>query len=237
MYYHNELELQHCEMHGGLRANNWHSSLFGCSIKRWNCRRARVIVSLVLLPLSGCATIKPIPVRPLEDYPNRMSISEVSVAVEAFHAPQTAKVFNHRINDKGFLPVLLVIRNDGDDPIAVNAGEITLRPAQGQIRRRIPARVLAGRFERSAGAEAVLLFGIFSFMDANQANDKLHADWQDKELAKRILLQPHSTAYGFTYFELAKREQQNKMTLTVPVLCGEYKNKETLFELAVGSAG
>ena len=180
---------------------------------------------------AGCSTAKPIPVREMTEYPNRRSISTVSVAAEAFHAPQTRKVFNHGINEKGFLPVLIVVRNDDRVPIIINASDIRLRDAWGEVHWRVPARVLAGNFERSPGWEAVLLFGLLSFMDADRWNAKLHADWQDKELANRVVLQPHSTAYRFVYFELPKREQKNKLSVIVPIINGEKKYNEVVLEL------
>ena len=206
------------------------SETAGCSSVRQTSRRRAVcsacriagvlsIALFIALPGSaGCSAVKPIPVREVADYPNCQNVSNVRVAADAFRAPRTRKTFNHGINEKGFLPVLIVVRNDSADSVTLNAGEIHLRDAMGRIHRRIPARVVAGNFERSPGAEAFFLFGLISFLDADRWNEKLHADWQDKEIANRVIVQPHSTAYGFAYFELPKSEQQSALSVTVPVI-------------------
>ncbi len=61
-------------------------------------------------------------------------------------------------------------------------------------------------------------------MDANQHNDKLHADWAEKELGQRVIIRPHTTVHGIAYFELKNRPGGRNMKASVPIIdeAGQY---------------
>jgi hypothetical protein len=59
-------------------------------------------------------------------------------------------------------------------------------------------------FEKSKMAYALLGFGIFSYMSAEEANRKMESDWRDKELPEQLIILPGLRANGFVYFQLPK---------------------------------
>lgn len=183
---------------------------------------SRMTITLVavtsILGSAGCYTVKPIPLRQIDEYPVRESVSDVTVAVEALRDRACEEVFNRRLSSKGFVPVLVVVGNRSNSVVTLLGSGIQLQDEAGQIHHRVPARVVAAKYERQPGLEAVLLFGMLSFMDANQHNDKLHADWAEKELGQRMIVRPHTTVHGIAYFNLEDRPRVCNLTASVPII-------------------
>ena len=197
------------------------SSVVCGAVSRW---ATVFVVATSAVAVAGCYTVRPIPLRQIGEYPTREIISHVTVAVEAFRDKACAKVFNHRINDKGFLPVLIVAGNESDNRVTLLGSEVQLEGEGGQVHRRVRANVVAARYERKPGVEAFFFFGLLSFMDANQHNDKLHGDWVEKELGQRVIVRPHTTVHGFVYFNPKNRLHGRNVRVIVPFIdeAGQY---------------
>lgn len=218
MYYHSDCRI-HSRPQREVRPTR--SGVACGAVSRWATVFA---VGMSTFATAGCYTAKPIPLRQISEYPVRESVSHVTVAAEPFRGRACAKVFNHRINDKGFLPVLILAENKGDSRATLLGSEIQLEDEAGQVHRRVPANVVAAKFERKPGVEAVFFFGLLSFMDASQHNDKLHADWAEKELGQRVIIRPHTTVHGIAYFELKNRSRGGPIRVIVPLIdeAGQY---------------
>lgn len=218
MCYHSE-----CRIHTGREreVRPTRSGVACGASSRW----ATVFVATVsAFATTGCYTVRPIPLRQIGEYPSRETLSHMTVAAEPFRDKACAKVFNHRLNNKGFLPVLIVARNESDSRATLLGSEVQLRDEAGQIHRRVPTSVVTAKFERNPGTEAFFLFGLISFMDANRHNDKLNGDWSEKELGQRVIVRPHTTVHGFAYFKLKNRPRGSNMRVIVPIIdeAGQY---------------
>lgn len=204
--------------------------------KRLGTNMCRVLACWCLAIMSaGCYTVRPIPLREMDEYSCREKVGDVTIAAEAFVGRHSADVFNHDVNEKGFLPVLVLVRNDGSVPVTINGGDICLRDSSDRTCHRVPAKVVASTCERNAGVEAALLFGMLSFMDANQSNDKMHADWQEKELATRLVVPPKSSSYGFAYFQAHNDRYERGASVVVPIVRGSDEYKEVIVRLPADS--
>ncbi len=188
-------------------------------------RAIAIMIALSAVGATGCYSARSVPVRLIDEYPSRENVSRVTVAAEPFRGNQCAKVFNHWITWKGFLPMLIVARNDGAHSATLLGSEIRLRDETGQIHCRVRANVVADQFLRSPALEAYFLFGWLSFLNADQYNDELHADWAAKELGQRVIVHPHTTVHGFAYFELKGRPRGSSLEAVVPVIdeTGEHR--------------
>ena len=58
------------------------------------------------------------------------------------------------------------------------------------------------KFEHNKISYALLGFGIFSYMSAEEANKKMLNDWSEKELPAEKVLIPSRKTHGVVYFQL-----------------------------------
>lgn len=176
------------------------------------------VLAVSIFATTGCYTVRSVPLRKIDQYPSRETVSQMTVAAEPFRDRACAKVFNHRLNNKGFLPVLIVVENTSDGDATLIGSDVQLIDDAGQTHLRVPSSVLAAKYERMPGLEAFLLFGWISFMDANRYNDALKADWGEKELGQRVIVHAHSTVHGFAYFELKNRPRAENLKVIVSII-------------------
>jgi hypothetical protein len=78
-------------------------------------------------------------------------------------------------------------------------------------------------YEKNPVVYAVLGFGIFSYMSADKANEKMEADWREKEISEQIIILPGQKANGFIYFRLpeGKTTEGCKLRLEIEKLEAE----------------
>jgi hypothetical protein len=84
---------------------------------------------------------------------------------------------------------------------------------------------MADACEHNKMAYALLGFGIFSYMSADEANRKMASDWRDKELPDTFIINPGRQRHGFLYFELPEGDTPGGATLTFLVESLESKKK------------
>jgi hypothetical protein len=84
---------------------------------------------------------------------------------------------------------------------------------------------MAEALEHNKMVYALLGFGIFSYMSAEEANRKMASDWRDKELQDTFIMNPGRKRHGFLYFELPEGETPSGYKLTFVVESLESKEK------------
>ena len=72
---------------------------------------------------------------------------------------------------------------------------------------------MAADFEKNKMAYALLGFGIFSYMSAEDANEKMRADWTGKELGSDTIINAGRSADGFVYFKMPNGLKPDGMRL------------------------
>jgi hypothetical protein len=130
---------------------------------------------------------------------------KVTIAVDPFTSAQKAAVFKMKYQDYGFVPLRLIITNDGDKPLMLEDMKVQLitvsrdklEPAtQADIFRRI------SRPEKAAGKPRVPL-PIPLPQDNKNAISKDARDEIPLAMFSIVPVTPHSTNSGFLFFDVA----------------------------------
>lgn len=190
-----------------------------------------ISILAIALSLTGCASYKggAVQVRDATQFVNSQQSVGVVVGAEAMTAEAKVKeIFNVNITEKGYFPVELSVKNGSASRILIQKDMIELVASAGGINRPINISAMIDEFEKSKMAYALLGFGIFSYMSAEDANKKMASDWTSKEMPKELLVSPDRRASGFLYIKLPNGEKPTGMELIVPVENLETKSTQTL---------
>ncbi len=176
---------------------------------------------VVLMGLFGCAShkIKALTPESIEAYRVQETVGDVTIAADAFDTEkEVEETFTVNLNAGGYVPVLLVMDNHSEDNMLLVKDEIELLDSAGNMLKPVPANVMVEDFEHNKMAYALLGFGIFSYMSAEEANEDMKKDWSGKELPMEKVLIPHRKIYGVIYFKLGEGlAALSNSTLHVPV--------------------
>lgn len=190
---------------------------------------------VLFVTLNGCATYQmgAVDTRSVDTYPNRATLEGTAVAADSYDSAEKAqKGFYQDVTSEGFYPVHLIFKNDTNDRVIVLRETVELIHASGNIYRPVRITIMYNAFEKNKMAYALLGFGIFSYMSAEEANRKMETDYRDKELAEQLIILPGLRANGFVYFQLPKGSTMkgSKVTLQAERLENRQKLK---FEIAL----
>lgn len=142
--------------------------------------------------------IQPAASYPAHDYHSQ---EKVTVALDPYDTPEKAGIFVVPYHDENLLPVLLVITNDGDQPVElsnmkaelVTGGKDKLTPAgEDEIYRRIS-------HTRSSGARLPLPFPTKKVKGA--VNNKQFMEIENARFNAKAV-EPLSTQGGFLFFDI-----------------------------------
>ncbi|MFQ5658559.1 MAG: hypothetical protein ACE5G5_13540 [Candidatus Methylomirabilales bacterium] len=169
-----------------------------------NTKIFALVMVLAGISLLGCASheIKALTPQPIDTYELRATAAGIMIAAEPFSTKEKVeKAFTIDLTEKGYVPILLVMENRLGDNVLLTKEEIELVDSQGNFLKPISAQVMAEKFEKSKMAYALLGFGLFSYMSADEANKKMRSDWSSKELPAEKILLPHRKVHGVVYFQ------------------------------------
>jgi hypothetical protein len=178
-----------------------------------------LILLALIVSTYGCAThqVTPVETRAVEAYPNRVILDGIAAAADPYDdAEKASRGFYQDVTREGFFPVQLIFKNDTKERVLVLRETIELSHPNGNIYRPVRSSVMYNAFENNKIAYALLGFGIFSYMSAEEANRKMESDYRDKELAEQVIILPGLRAGGFAYFQLPKGSttKGSKLSLT-----------------------
>jgi hypothetical protein len=178
----------------------------------------RLIFPAVVLGLtSGCASYQAqaIPAGQVSGYARNAEIAGVSWAAEPYDTSEQAKAaFYADVTSQGYFPVHLVFKNETAGNILILRDTAELETA-GNIYRTTRSSNMYNDFEHNKMAYALLGFGIFSYMSAEDANRKMESDWREKEMPEQLIVQPGRTGHGFVFFKLPAGVSLRGSTLLV----------------------
>jgi len=170
-----------------------------------NARAIGTVLFLQGIGLTACASheIKGLAPQPIEAYLLRETTADVTIAAEPLATKEKAEAtFAVDLTEQGYAPVLLVMENRSGDNILLVKDDIELVDSRGNVRKSTSSEVMIEKFEHNKMAYALLGFGIFSYMSAEEANKKMRSDWSSKELSAEKILLPNRKSHGVVYFEL-----------------------------------
>lgn len=187
-----------------------------------------VVIMTSLFAITGCATYKraPVQVGTLDTYKSKMATKGITVAADPIDNEIEAKEnFYVDVTEANFFPVLIIVQNDTSDRIIFLKESVELTDPKGNYYRPVSSAVMADACEHNKMAYALLGFGIFSYMSAEEANRKMASDWRDKELPDNSITNPGRKRHGFLYFELPEGETPSGYRLSFMVERLETKEK------------
>lgn len=165
--------------------------------------RLRVALLATLAATSLLAAdyqIKTIKVLPVESYPARVTIGDLTIAADPYPSDEKSySVFDVKdLNSKGYFPVLLIIRNSSSAYITVRTRDITLQTSKGQKLYTTPATIVV---------QDVIKGGLVSKLPKMKSRDQSTStrtgspllDFTGKELTNRQI-EPGAVSNGFVFF-------------------------------------
>lgn len=171
-----------------------------------NCRLPVVLFLL----FAGCAVslarkdfVKPT-AQPASTYPARDEhpAEKVTVAIDPYDMADKAKIFKVGYGEAGFLPVFLVVTNDGDQPVSLADIQIQFITAK---RDKISAATVDDIYRRlthpsTSGMPSPLPFPrkkVKGTLDEESRDEIQNAQFAAKAV------EPHSTQSGFVFFDVS----------------------------------
>lgn len=180
-----------------------------------------MMITMIAVLASGCATYKAGVTHAMSpsQYGNYV-VADNGVEAAADLYTGEAKVksgFYIDVNSEGYYPIQVILRNGSDSRILLPKESVRIVDSNGHEYRPVPGAVMADEFEKNKMAYALLGFGIFSYMSADDANQKMRADWLGKELGPDTLIDAGRSDSGFAYFKMPKGVKPNGMKLQLEV--------------------
>ena len=186
------------------------------------------VFTISLFVIGGCASYKlgNINIRAVDAYLLNTTSGGVSLAADPYDSTEKAKEgFYVDTTGKGFYPINLIFQNDTGDRIMVLRETAELIDANENIFNPVRSTIMLQALEKNKMAYALLGFGIFSYMSAEEANRKMETDWREKELPDQLIIPEGRKKNGFLYFKLPKGQTIKgcKLTLEVEKLTNKEK--------------
>lgn len=166
-----------------------------------------VLFVFLLFGLSSCASYKSgaIDAKGIDEFSMRTTKEGIAFAADPYDSTDKAKEgFYVDVTSKSYYPVNLIFDNSTNGQILVLKETVELFDGSGNTYRPVRSLAMYEEFEKSKMAYALLGFGIFSYMSAEDANKKMEADWREKEMPNEFIVLAGRKKSGFVYFQLPK---------------------------------
>ena len=157
-------------------------------------------------PLIAKDFIKPA-AQPAKTYPahDDHSDEKLAIAADPYDTPEKAKIFSVNFRDHGFLPIFLVITNDGPQPVSIAHMEITLTVNRSKftpISTEDIARRLTNPQANTNPETNPLPFPIPRKKVKGTLSKKEMDEIESSQFAAKAV-EPHTTQSGFLFFDIA----------------------------------
>ncbi len=126
----------------------------------------------------------------------------VAIAAEPYNTEEKVKIFRVNYLEHQFLPIRIILTNNGDRPISLNDARINLISAHGD---RIPAaepddieRRISLRDKEGA---SIPVGPIHIHTKPKNPNGKVEQDFSEFEYAA-LVVEPHTTHAGFLFYDI-----------------------------------
>jgi hypothetical protein len=166
---------------------------------------AAVVLLAIAVAFSSDKGFNPPPAGPASTYPAHEAHDDekVTIAVDPFTSPEKAAVFKVKYKDYAFLPIRLIITNDGDQPLMLDSMKIQLVTADKEklepaVRDDIFRRI--SRPEKAAGRPKVQL--PIPVPHDRDPVGKTARDEVPLAIFSNVPVTPHSTNSGFLFFDV-----------------------------------
>lgn len=167
---------------------------------------AAMLLLAATLSFSSDKGFNPPPAGPASSYPAHETHNneKVSIALDPFTSAEKAAVFKVKYRDYGFLPIRLIITNDGDTPLMLD--DMKIEYITGDREKLQPA-VRDDIFRRiSRPSKAVSRPKIQLPIPMGHGKDPVGKEARDEvplAMFARVPVTPHSTNSGFLFFDVS----------------------------------
>ena len=127
---------------------------------------------------------------------------KVTVAVDPYDMADKAQIFDVNYRDYGFLPVFLVITNDGDQPVSLNSIEATLITVKRAKLSPASSDDLFRRLSHPAPRTNPTPFPLPGGKVKGAVKGKDRDEIERAQFGARAV-EPHSTVAGFLFFDVS----------------------------------
>jgi hypothetical protein len=157
--------------------------------------------------VSGASDHDPPSVRPATDFPavETHPDENVSIAADPYNTPEKCSIFRVDYLKYGYMPIRLIVTNNGDKPISLVDARIHLITRDGD---KIPAAKpsdieRASTFDSKAGRTIPLPAPLPPMRGKAKTSTKnIEADFATFEYAA-LAVEPHTTRAGFLFYDVA----------------------------------
>lgn len=126
---------------------------------------------------------------------------KVAIAADPYDTPEKSKIFSVDFAEYGFLPVFLVVTNDGDQPISIAKMEITLITRNRSKLTPISLEDLYRRLSNPQANTSPNPFPIPHKKVKGTISQKERDEIESAQFAARAV-EPHTTQSGFLFFDV-----------------------------------
>ena len=162
-----------------------------------------LILLLSVICLAAKQFVMPVP-HPAKTYPAHDDHADehVAAALDPYDLPEKANVFSVHYADEGFLPIFLVITNDGEQPISLNGMKAQLVTFD---RTKLSPATTDDIYRRLAHPTASASRSPLPFPRKKvkgAVSSEAIAEMRDAQFGARAV-EPHSTQAGFLFFDVS----------------------------------
>jgi hypothetical protein len=161
-----------------------------------------VVLFSALVSVAGKHFVMPEP-QPAKTYPahDEHPMEAVTVALDPYDMPDKASIFTVHYNEIGFVPIFVVITNDGDQPIALATTTVQLVTHD---RTKIPPATEDDIYRRIASPSAGVKTSPLPW--PKKMKGTVGKDAQDEIQSSQFAakaVEPHSSQSGFMFFDVS----------------------------------
>jgi hypothetical protein len=140
--------------------------------------------------------------KPARSYPahDDHTNEKVAVGVDPYDTPEKAQIFSVKWADEGYLPVFLVITNDGEQPVSLASIQVQFITSH---RDKISAATNDDLYRRLSHLHTGRVYPLPIPQKVKGAVGKKALDEIDRAQFSAKAVEPHTTQSGFVFFDIS----------------------------------
>jgi hypothetical protein len=143
--------------------------------------------------------------RPAKTYPAHDDHTDemVAVAADPYDTPDKAKIFSVNFHDHGFLPIFLVVTNDGGQPVSIANMQVTLTTANREKLTPLTPEDIYRRLTNPRANLKPIPLPIPQKKVKGTISQKEMDEIDSSQFAAKAV-EPHTTQSGFLFFDVGE---------------------------------
>ena len=168
---------------------------------RSSVRLGTVLCLLCVLAVAAKEFVMP-EAKPARTYPahDDHTDEKVAVGVDPYDKQEKAQIFSVKWADEGYLPVFVVITNDGDQPVSLASMQVQFITAH---RDKISSATTDDLYRRLSHIKTGRVYPLPIPQKAKGSIGKKALDEIDRSQFSAKAVEPHSTQSGFMFFDIS----------------------------------